>query len=189
MSIEVWSAVAQIGTFVVIALTAIAALVQLQHLRSANQLTAWQTFFQTYEGAELADAFHFVRAELAERLKDPLFRAELRDGAVDRARHPEIKIANFFDQWGSYYRMGAIDRRAYMIASADMIVSFWRRLEPVVALLAVQSNGVNTSFESFEYLAVQAKEWLASHPGGNYPAGVARMPLADKWAEIDNPKP
>jgi len=185
MSIEVWSAMAQIGTFVVIALTAIAALIQLQHLRSANQLTAWQTFFQMYEGAELADAFHFVREELAERLQDPVFRAELRNGAIDRARHPEIKIANFFDQWGSYYRMGAIDRSAFMIASADMIDSFWQLLEPVVALSAVRSGGVNMSFESFEYMAVQAKEWLASHPGGNYPAGVARMPLVDKWADVD----
>ena len=189
MSIEAWSAVAQIGTFVVIALTAIAALVQLQHLRSANQLTAWQTFFQMYEGAELADAFHFVREELAERLKDPAFRAELRNGVVDRARHPEIKIANFFDQWGSYYRTGAIDREAFMIASASMIVSFWERLEPAVALLAASSGGVNTSFESFEYMAVQASEWLASHPSGTYPAGVARMPLVERWADIDDPKP
>jgi hypothetical protein len=188
MTIELLSAMAQIGTFVVIALTAIAALIQLQHLRSANQLTSWQTYFQMYEGAELRDAFHFVREELADRLNDRSFRGELRSNRVDRARHPEVKIANFFDQWGLYYRMGAIDRRAFMISNAAVIVSFWRRLEPAITLLAVQYGGVNTSFESFEYMAVQAKEWLASHPGGNYPTGVARMPLVDTWADQDNPK-
>jgi len=37
MSIEAWAAFAQIGTFVVIAATAVAALVQLRHLRAGQR--------------------------------------------------------------------------------------------------------------------------------------------------------
>lgn len=188
MSLELWSAVAQIGTFIVIAVTAIAALVQLQHLRAANQLLSWQTFFHSYEGDELRDAFHFVRVELAERLKDPAFREELRSGQIDRMRHPEVKIASFFDYWENYYRMGAIDRRAFMTANADLVNGFWERLEPAIALLSASYGGVNISFESFEYMTVQARRWLASHPGGDYPAGAARIPLIDPWRDIDRHK-
>src|SRR5579872_1117850 len=97
MSLELWSAVASVGTFLVIGATAIAAIVQLRHLRSANQVAAWQMFAQTYEGPELRDAFHFVRTELAQRLEDPEFRRELRAGETDRVKHPEIKICNFLN--------------------------------------------------------------------------------------------
>jgi len=40
MILQVLDTVAALGTFIVIALTAIAALVQLRHLRSSNQLSA-----------------------------------------------------------------------------------------------------------------------------------------------------
>jgi len=40
MSLETWSTAASIGTFVVIAATAVAALAQLRHMRSSNQIAA-----------------------------------------------------------------------------------------------------------------------------------------------------
>lgn len=116
-------------------------------------------------------------------LKDPAFREELRNGNTDRERHPEVKICNFFDQWGGYYRMGVIDRESWMAANAGVIVGFWRMLAPAIALLA--AGGANTSFESFEYMTVKSKEWLATHPSGDYPADTPRMPLVDEWADID----
>jgi hypothetical protein len=65
MSLEAWSAAAQIGTFLVIAATAVAALVQLNHLRAANQIAASNMFIQEYEGPELREAF-FVREVAAQ---------------------------------------------------------------------------------------------------------------------------
>lgn len=189
MPLDAWASLAQVGTFIVIAVTAIAALVQLRHLRAANQVTNHQTFFQMYEGVELRDAFHFVRRELNDRLKDPAFRSQLRTGELDRALHPEITICNFFDQWGGYYRMGVIDRHAFMRQNAGLIGSFWEQLSPVVALVAVESNGVNTSFEQFEYLASQAQEWMRRLPQGDFPKDARRMPLVDPWRDIDASPP
>jgi hypothetical protein len=110
MSLEGWAALAQVATFVVIAATAAASLVQLRHLRAANQVAA----------------------------------------------DPEITICNFFDKWGSHYREGAIDKRAFMRMMAGVTVGFWKRLEPAIALMA-NSNGVNTAFEHFEYVTVEAR--------------------------------
>jgi hypothetical protein len=184
MSLEAWAALAQVGTFVVIAATAAASLVQLRHLRAANQVAALRLLMDQYEGAELRDAFHFVRVELAGRLEDPAFRVELLSYQTDRLRHPEITICNFFDTWGLNYREGAIEKRAFMRIMAGVTVWFWKELEPVIAM-SVNSNGVNTSFQNFEYLAVEAGEWLAVHPDGDYPRGKPRMPLVNPWRETD----
>jgi len=183
MSIEVWSVVASVGTFVVITATAIAAVLQLGHMRSANKVAYIQAFFHEFEGPELSDAFAFVRKELTTRLEEAAFRNELRAGFPDRIKHPEIAICNFFDQWGLYYRDGVIDRESFMRVNAAVIASYWERLEPIVALVATTTDGSNTAFEQFEYLTVCARRWLARHPGGNYPSGVERIPIVNRWAE------
>lgn len=185
LSLEGWSTIASVGTFVVIAATAIAAVLQLRHLRAANKIAQIQAFFTEFEGPELREAFAFVRSDLASRLEDPAFRAELRspDGP-DRFKHPEISVCNFFDQWGLYYRDGVIDRTSFMRVNAGVIVGFWKKLEPVIAIFA-EVDGGNTAFEQFEYLTVQARRWLARYPAGDYPRGEPRITLVDRWAGED----
>jgi len=180
MSLEVWTALAQIGTFVVIALTAIAALIQLSHLRTANVISATNSFLEEYEGPENREAFSFVRAQLAHRLDDPDFRKDYEVRNLDRTQHPETAVLNFFDKWGAYYRQGAIDREMFMRLNAGLVLRHWRQLEPVVAILAEQ-DGSNVAFEQFEYLAVQADDWMHVHPSGDYPKDVRRMPLTNPW--------
>ena len=177
MSLEVLSTLASVGTFVVIGATAIAAVLQLQHMRAANKVTSIQTYFSEYEGPELKEAFQFVRNELSTRLKDPSFCAELGGSVIDRNKHPEIAVCNFFDQWGLYYRDGVIDRESFLRVNAGVINGFWRLLEPVIALQADPEKG-NLSFQQFEYLTVQARRWLARNPAGDYPEGEERIPLA-----------
>src|SRR5262250_647965 len=108
MMLETFSAIAQIGTFVVIAATAVAALVQLRHLRAANDMAAASAFIMEFEGLELREAFAFVRMQLKQRLEDPTFRAEIVGAIQDRSKHPEIAVLNFFALWGGHYRGGAI---------------------------------------------------------------------------------
>ena len=184
MSLEFWSTIASVGTFLVITATAIAAVLQLRHMQAANKIAYIYQFFHEYDGPELRDAFSFVRHELAARLEDPAFRRELREGVTDRRKHPEVIIGNFFDQWGLNYRDGAIDRDSFMRMNAAIVLANWNRLAPVVALLADTDAG-NTSFQQFEYLAVKAREWLEHHPQGDYPKGAPRIPLVDPWAETD----
>ena len=189
MTLEAASALSQIGTFIVIAATAVTAVVQLRHLRSGNQLLWMRGLAQDYEGAEFRDAFHFVRAMLTENLKDAAFRRELRSGLVDRAKHPEVVVLNLFENWGRYYRGGAVDRTLFLSQFCRVIVSHWEVLEPVVTLIATRTGGVNTSFGSFEYLTVKARAWMASNPHADYPSNTPRIPLTDRWADEDRVAP
>jgi len=184
MSIDTWAAFAQIGTFVVIAATAVAALVQLQHLRAANEMAAANMFIQEFEGSELRDSFSFVRTQLKQRLEDPVFRKEIRGAIQDRSEHPEIAVLNFFDLWGGHYRSGAINRTWFMRHNAGVVLGFWKLLEPVVALSASRDGG-NIAFEQFEYLAVKAQDWIAAHPEGDYPKGERRLQMTDQWSDVD----
>ncbi len=156
MSLEAWAALAQVGTFVVIAATAAASLVQLRHLRAANQGAALRLLMEQYEGTELRDAFDFVREGLAGRLEDPAFRAELLSGHTDRRRHPEVTVCNFFDSWGLHYREGAIDKRAFMRIMAEVTVSFWKELEPVIAM-SVNSNGSGRTVSTHHGLILEPR--------------------------------
>jgi hypothetical protein len=54
MSLEVVNTLATFGTFVVIAATAIAALVQLRHARSSNQIEALAEMRQEAASSEIA---------------------------------------------------------------------------------------------------------------------------------------
>jgi hypothetical protein len=185
MPLDAAAALSQIGTFVVIAATAVTAIVQLRHLRSGNQLMWMRGLAQDYEGAEFRDAFHFVRSELTERLKELPFRKELRSGLIDRAKHPEVVVLNLFENWGRYYRGGAVDRALFLSQFCRVIVGHWDVLEPAIALIATRTDGVNTSFGSFEYLTVKARAWMTSNPHADYPKGAPRIPLKDPWADED----
>ena len=184
MSLEFWTAFGSVGTLVVIAATGIIALIQVRHLRAANQAAFLHNLFHEYEGPELRDAFHFVRAELNQRLDDPAFRNELRSGLVDRINHPEITILNWFEQLGHLYRNGAIDRHIFMEGFGRVVVAFWQRFEPVAALIAERDSG-NVTFQQFELLTIEARRWIERHPTGAFPVGVDRLPLHNPWRDVD----
>ena len=104
MPFQVLDTVAALGTFIVIAMTAIAALIQLRHLRSSNQLNAMLKLLELEQSPQLEARFHFVRAELATRMKDPEFRASLDAKPIDRTLHPERHVIAWFEQIGSWMK-------------------------------------------------------------------------------------
>jgi len=74
MTLELWNTFATFGTFVVIAATAIAALVQLQHLRAGNQINAMLSIGTQYDDKTLREARTLISHKVASALEDPLFR-------------------------------------------------------------------------------------------------------------------
>jgi hypothetical protein len=74
MSLELVNTLATFGTFVVIAATAIAAIVQLRHARSSNQIAALNELRETMESPDFREAQHFIQTQLSAKLQDPAFR-------------------------------------------------------------------------------------------------------------------
>src|SRR5215472_2099456 len=101
MSWEAISAVSTLGTLIVITVTAIAAAIQLRHMRSANQINAVLGFMERWATPEYRALMNYVTVELEEKLKDPAYRASLMRIPADRIKHPEIAMLDIWEQMGS----------------------------------------------------------------------------------------
>ena len=183
MSAEYLTAYASIGTFVVIAITAIAAVVQLRHIRGANQLTGLLHVTQTWRGDEIQEANRFIHAELPAKLKDPVYRAELSAPDPDRRAHIELLVADMLEQTGSYIKYGMLDGQQFIDITGGYVRHMWESLKPVVTLRRAAMKSASL-YENFEYLAVLEQDFSAKHGGDNYPRGVRRLMNESEWRDL-----
>lgn len=152
MTAEWVAAVASVGTLLVIAATAIAAIVQLRHIRAANQLTGLLRFSELFESDEMQEATHFIEHDLLEKLHDPNFVAGLLETNTDRREHRELRVCDFMEQQGSYVKFGMIEKAQYLDVTGAYVTSMWVALKGVVALRRAARNS-SAIYENFEYLA------------------------------------
>ena len=183
MSLELVTTLASIGTFLVIAATAVAAFVQLRHLSGSNSITALTESREVLESDEFAIAQRFVSFKLAELLEDPEVRRRLMHPPLDEQLRPINIVGNFFESLGSFVRHGIIDREVAISLWAGVVVRNWELLRPALAIM--RRNAGPALWEEFEYLARISHEWLEAHKDGDYPPGVAHMPVEDAWLEAD----
>ena len=188
MSLELVNTLATFGTFLVIAATAIAAIVQLRHARSSNQIAALNELRETIVTPDFQDAQHFVLTELTTRLKDPAFRHQYAEptARTDEARPLNTKInaiGNFYEGMGLLVKTGLIDKSLVLEMWYDTLIQTWRRLVPITAIGRRRLG--DSIWENFEYLTVLAEDYMAAHPKGAYPTGVRRIELDDEWLDAD----
>jgi hypothetical protein len=160
-------------TFAVISATAIAALVQLRHLRASNQLQGLITVLRIWEDPVFQRYMDFVRNELDARLRDPEFIQSLSKRPVDRTLHLELHVCDMWEQIGSYVKYGLIDERSFMDVSSGQVFNTWVQIAPVITKMREFAGP--SLYENFEYLAVRGRLWIDRYPDGNYPAGAPRM--------------
>ena len=173
MSIELVNTLAAVGTFIVIAVTAIAALVQLGHLRSSNQLTALVQTITVFEDPEFQRKLTWFRSEFPAKMKDPTFVAELRfPGPLSRTEHPELSIADLWEQTGVLIKHGLVSEAAFMDLAAGSVVTSWNTM---VEMIRIRREVVgDAAYENFEYLAARAIEWRRRRKT-NYPPGTPML--------------
>lgn len=189
MHVELWNAIAAWGTFLVIAATAIAALIQLRHMRVGNQITILNELRETYETPHFQETLAFIYADLQELLEQPQFRYEVTHREVrSKENHMNIEransVGNFYDILGLYIREGYVDKTIAVELWAKVVVSAWRALEPLKALY--RRSGRMTGWENFEWLTVLSQDWLSTHRDGRYDKRYRRLTVVDKWQEADN---
>jgi hypothetical protein len=169
MNWEALAAVSAFFTMLVIAASAIAALVQLRHLRQSNQLSGLLSVLDLFQQPHMHELFNFVRHELPVRMQDPAFRAGLESAPIDRREHPELYLCDLYDQVGSYMRSGLIDADVLAQSQWVNVILNWTILEPVITICRRRVPHV---FENFELLVAYAMRWRQDHPRGNYPASL-----------------
>ena len=82
MSAETVNTLAAAGTFVVITVTAIAALIQLRHMRLSNQLQALLELTDRWNGQSLQRSVTYVLQELPNKVSSPEYERSLRATAL-----------------------------------------------------------------------------------------------------------
>ena len=183
MSLEVLSTAASIGTFIVIAATAIAAMVQLRHLRTSNQLTGLLNILGRTEDPIFAQWRDQTKKVAREKIPDPEFRRMLEEGDFDRQTAPWVHLYNWYDYVGSLVKQGLIPQEAIMDVYSTVLVSDWKEGENIIAITRRRS-GAGT-WENFEYLAWLSKRWLEFNEGSVYPRNAARLPIVDTYLDED----
>jgi len=178
MSLEVLSTVASIGTFVVIGATAIAALVQLRHMRSSNQIAALTEVRETLESDRFAQARRYALEVVPKLVSDPAGREQLGAPPPMSQELESIRmLANFFENVGAFVRYGIIDRELACDVWSFVVVDTWENLEPAIAIRRQRFPQVWTNFE---WLAVICEDWQRRHPDGAVPPGQRRMQLSER---------
>lgn len=177
MSAEWVSAIAAAGTLIVIAATAFAALVQLRHIRAANQLTGLLHFTDTFESDEIQSANAFIERDLPQRLRESAFVKGLLEANTDRREHPELRVCDFMEQQGSYIKYGMIDQEQYMDLVGAYVTSMWDALRGVVALRRTARNNA-AMYENFEFLASLASRRARPQ---RYPYGACVLMSEEEW--------
>lgn len=182
MSFEAWSTVASIGTFVVITATAVAALVQLRHTRSSNQIAAITSMQQTLESDKLTRALRFVGEQLPALLADPAVRTKLGAGVFPTDLADVRDVGNFFDLLGAFVKLDIIDRTLACDLWDGIVFRTWKQLEPVALIRRkVSYSGI---WCDFEYFAVLCERSLSNRQGDYYPRGMPRMKIDASSMEI-----
>ncbi|HKU66154.1 MAG TPA: hypothetical protein VJP85_00070 [Candidatus Baltobacteraceae bacterium] len=175
MTAEWVTAIATAGTFIVIAASAVAALLQLRHTRGSNQIVALTECRETLESDEFQNARQFVTDKLPELMKDPEMARSLELPFFPAALRPAGNVANFFESMGAFVRFNIIDRHIACDLWCGVVVSSWNALLPVTRVRRKLDPGI---WENFEYLAVLCEEFIERNPT-SYPAQMRRMPLEE----------
>ena len=190
MSLESVTAFASVATVLIVAATAIAALVQLRHLSAANQINAMLSTGQEINDEAFHNAATLVRQRLGGAMQDPVFRDYLvayNRGQRSRDVGPEylnlhraaLLLGNRFEEFGLLIKSNVVRRELFLDVFAWIVLREWRQLSELNSF-ARAASGNGRIWDNFEYLAVLAEDWLNGH-ASVYPRGMRRMPDSNRW--------
>jgi hypothetical protein len=173
-----------LATLLVLSAAAIAALVQLRHIRSSNESNTFSTALELWFTPSVQRGLGFIQHDLAAKMDDPAFRGELdAQGGVDHERHPELNVLDYFDNLGIYVVLGTVREGLILQAAAQLIATLWETLSPTIAIMRRKRG--KQLYASFEYLAWRARLWNKRYPDGYTPSGFTRLPNPDVWRTAD----
>lgn len=173
--LQILNTAAQIGTFLVIAATAIAAVIQLRHMRANNQLEGLLSVLARVEDSNFNRWVTAAQRQLPEMLADPEYRQSVIDGTFDRDV-AWLNLANSYDWVGSLVKNRLIPVEAFLDVYSFRVQQAWKVIEPVATL--VRPHVGDAVWENFEYLYVKAEDWSKAHRHGTYPKHLRRVTLA-----------
>ena len=186
MSPEVWTAIGSLVSAAVISATAVAALIQLRHMRTGNAINAMLTLRSNFSDAQFSHATDMLRGDaLSKAMRDPQFRAFLaRKGPAPSDAAKELQssfllVANWYEVLGSMVLQNVVTMRAVGDNYANVVDYSWTLCEPAIAYMRAAREDTSI-LEAFEYLTVLSRQWMSDHPSV-YPSDVPRISAANPY--------
>lgn len=183
MSAEWLTAIASLLTLVVFAVAAFAALRQIRHMRSGNQVAALLPLTEKYSDPDMRASLDYVIAELRHDLEDP----EVRAGVLARPTHGKARraqeIFNFYESVGALVRSGTLDLflvLLYFTTPGEM----WEMGEDYIAL--IRATRGPEIFENFEALVILQRRYEKRNGTSLFPHSMQRLPLSCRY--LDDPR-
>ena len=172
--LDTLNTVAAIGTFIVIAATAIAAVIQLRHMRASNQLEGLLSVLARVEDANFNAWLTETQRQLPQLTNDPDYMQSVIDNTFDRSV-AWLQLGNSYDWVGSLVKNRLIPVDAFLDVYSFRVIQAWELMIPIIVVARYPDS--DDIWENFEFLYVQANAWRKNHGGGNYPRHVARATL------------
>jgi hypothetical protein len=184
MSLELINTLGTLLTATIIAATAIAAVIQLRHIRASNELSAFNEGLELWYSQAVQDGFKFIQHDLKRKMEDPQFRRELdSSGVVDHSTHPDLNVLDYFDNLGVMVSLGLLREDIILHPAAQLIDNLWTMLGPTIAIMRRKRG--RQLWVSFEYFAYRARLWQHRYPSGFQVRGWNRLPNPDIWLSAD----
>ena len=191
MSLELLDTIATLTTTLIIAATAVAAIVQLRHLRAGNQIAAQLALRQVLLDTTFWNAIGRLRYEIPPLLRDPQFERYVREfhesdieatgsERFDGPYEAALVVGRNLENIGNMVRNGMIDPRIFLEQYANLVVMAWNCCEPLVRIRR-EAVGNDAPWEDFEFLTVLARRFVQERPTV-FPSGMKRIlpPTAPK---------
>ena len=185
MNQEILSTAAAIGTFVVIAATAIAAIVQLRHLRTSNQLTGLLSILGRSEDPQFSEWREATRNIAAHDMTDAAYRKSIEENTFDRRNAPWLHLYNWYDYIGSLVKQQLVPEESVLDVFSFVVTQDWELGQDIIAV--ARRGGGPAVWENFEYLVARTRIWSKAHAAGAYPRNAPRIPVDDRWLAVDHP--
>lgn len=180
ISAEWVTAIATAGTFIVIATSAIAALMQLRHMRSSNQINAYNECRETMDQPAFREALDFIFNELPSHFDDPDFLEKMRHGLPGRLGAVRM-VGNLFESMGLFVHLGIMDKDIACELWASIALRSWAALSPMMPLVRRELDpGI---WDYFEYMASISRDFIEHSPVARFPSNVKRMPVDESLLE------
>lgn len=190
MTLELVNTIASVITTIIVAAAAVAALVQLRHLRGANQISGQLALRQVLLDRDFLEAVGRARQEVPKLMKEPAFRKYVADYhlglAEDNERYDSLYeeillVGRNLENIGNMVRNGLTDGRIFIEQWSPLVVTSWDALEPLLRIRRAATH-TDSTWEDFEYLTVLARRWTAEKRTA-YPKDMPR--ILPPYAELE----
>ena len=183
MSAEWLTAVSALATLFVIGITAYAALRQIRHMRSGNQVAPLLPLTEKYQTPEMQESQQYVMSGALNRdLQDRDVRRGAESIPASGVSRRAMAILNFYESVGALVTARVLDIELvlrYFTLPSDM----WEISRDYIAITR-RKRGPDV-FENLEALVSLERRYTAKRGSSLYPKHLPRIPVIDSFAVED----